>query len=167
MDEGGLRRVHVLVLVNDHVAPGKQVRPAARGVGGLKHRAVVVGGTRVGELLLIAPPHSAADAPQRPDVGRSVGVGGRPAGRRTAAPIQASTSSVSGPGSASGSSPASAAVLTVHRSGSSISTLRRPLPAAVRRGYLGHARSVAVPGALQARQAVARPLPDLLGGLCS
>ena len=84
MHEGGLGRVHVLVLVDDHVVPGQQVRPAARGVGGLEDRAVVVGGARVGEFPLIAPPHGAANAPQRPDIGASRGrrAPGRPAAHR-------------------------------------------------------------------------------------
>ena len=54
-----------------------------------------------------------------PTSARPVG-GGRPAGRRRTAPIQASTSSVRGAGSASGPSPTSSAASTVQHFGSSI-----------------------------------------------
>jgi len=76
---------------------------------------------------------------------RPVG-GGHPAGRRRTAPIQASTSSVSGPSPASEPSPTSSVASTVHRSRIVEIDARRPQPFDE---YVGHARPVAVTGALQ------------------
>ena len=168
VDEGGLRRVHVLVLVDDHVAPGQQVRPSACGVGGIEDRAVVVRGARVGEFLLIAPPHGAADAPQRPDVGARRGwrAPGWLAAHRAHPGVD----------------------LQRQRAGRSVRTVadvvgrfdRPPLRIVYLDAHrpqpfdedLGHARSVAVPGALQVpeggldiarRQALVQtPLPGTL-----
>ena len=130
---------------------GRQVRPAARGVGGLEDRAVVVGGARVGEFLLVAPPHGAADAPQRPDVGAR-----RSRRRRPGWP------------SAHGADPC--VDLQRQRAGAGAQAVtdildRFDLPAfwiadryACRPQpfdeYFGHARAVAIPGALQVPEGV-------------